>query len=187
MYETALGNSWWAGEAATLVRGAQHPRESADSYAGGFADQMCLWDLHNYLPGDVLTKVDRATMATSIEGREPLIDHRLVEFAFRLPSQLRRGALGTKHLLRKVLYKHIPVEIVDRPKMGFGVPIDDWLRNDLSYLIDEHLEPAAIEQQGILDPGAVDRCVRAFKAKDENATNRVWSLLAFQMWRQKWV
>ena len=119
MYQTALGNSWWAHDAATLAQSTPQTRASADSYAGGFADQMCLWDLHNYLPGDILTKVDRATMATSIEGREPLIDHRLVEFAFRLPAQMRRGSLGPKHLLRKVLYKHVPARDRRSPEDGF--------------------------------------------------------------------
>jgi asparagine synthase (glutamine-hydrolysing) len=187
MYQRALGNSWWADEATTLAQSVPQIRETADVYAGAFADQMCLWDLHNYLPGDILTKVDRATMATSIEGREPLIDHRLVEFAFRLPTEMRRGALGPKHLLRKVLYKYVPAEVVDRPKMGFGIPIDKWLREDLSHLIDEHLDPSTVRRQNILDPVSVDKAVRAFKAHDENATNRVWSLLAFQMWREKWV
>jgi asparagine synthase (glutamine-hydrolysing) len=187
MYETALGNSWWADEAAILADGRQQRRFPVDAYAGGFADQMCLWDLHNYLPGDVLTKVDRATMAASIEGREPLIDHRLVEFALRLPLDMRRGALGTKHLLRKVLYKYVPSAIVDRPKMGFGIPIDGWLRNDLSYLVDEYLDPVAINRQNTLNPASVEKAVRAFKARDESATNRVWSLVAFQMWHQKWL
>jgi asparagine synthase (glutamine-hydrolysing) len=186
MYQTALGNSWWSDEAAVLADCPQPPRASVDSYAGGFGEQMCLWDLHNYLPGDVLTKVDRATMAVSVEGREPLIDHRLVEFAFRLPLQLRRGALGPKHLLRKVLYKHVPAEIVDRPKMGFGVPIENWLRGDLSHLIDEYLDPTAVKRQNILNPLSVTKAVRAFKGKDQSATNRVWSLLAFQMWRERW-
>jgi asparagine synthase (glutamine-hydrolysing) len=186
MYQTALGNSWWADEAGNLVRTTQQPREAVDSYAGGFADQMCLWDLHNYLPGDVLAKVDRATMATSIEGREPLIDHRLVEFAFRLPLHMRRGALGPKHLLRKVLYKHVPADIVNRPKMGFAVPIDTWLRGDLSHLVDEYLDPASIKRQNILNSDLVAKSVRAFKARDEHATNRVWSLVAFQMWRERW-
>jgi asparagine synthase (glutamine-hydrolysing) len=187
MYQAALGNSWWGNDTGTLVQTPRQPRESGDSYSGEFADQMCLWDLHNYLPGDVLAKVDRATMATSIEGREPLIDHRLAEFAFRLPLHMRRGSLGTKHLLRKVLYKHVPAQLVDRPKMGFGVPIDSWLRSDLSHLIDEYLHPATIKRQNVLDPRSVDKAVRAFRAKDENGTNRVWSLLAFQMWHEKWV
>ncbi len=186
MYQTALGNSWWAGEAASLASGVPQPRQSADSYHGDFADQMSLWDLHNYLPGDILTKVDRATMAASIEGREPLIDHRLVEFALRLPLHMRRGSLGTKHLLRKVLYKHVPSALVDRPKMGFGVPIDQWLRGDLSHLIDRYLDPAVIKRQSILEPALVEKAVRRFRARDENATNRVWSLLAFQMWHERW-
>jgi asparagine synthase (glutamine-hydrolysing) len=187
MYQRALGNSWWSGEAAALAQSPLHARQSVDSYGGEFADQMCLWDLHNYLPGDILTKVDRATMATSIEGREPLIDHRLVEFAFRLPLEMRRGSLGAKHLLRKVLYKHVPQEIVDRPKMGFAVPIEQWLRTDLAHLIDQYLDPSVVKQQDLLNPASIERAVRAFRAKDENATNRVWSLLAFQMWREKWL
>jgi asparagine synthase (glutamine-hydrolysing) len=186
MYQAALGNSWWSTDAATVAQSQPQARASADAYLGGFADQMCLWDLHNYLPGDILTKVDRATMAMSIEGREPLIDHRLVEFAFRLPLNMRRGALGPKHLLRKVLYKHVPAEIVDRPKMGFAVPLDKWLHTDLGHLIDEYLDPAEVKRQNILNPTSVEKAVRAFRAKNEHATNRVWSLLAFQMWRERW-
>ena len=128
----------------------------------------------------------RATMAASIEGREPLIDHRIVEFAFRLPLSLRRGPLGAKHILRKILYRHVPQKIVDRPKMGFGIPLLKWLRGDLAHLLDDHLNSADIRAQGVLDPLVVERTVRAFKRGDDYAVNRVWTLLAFQMWRQKW-
>jgi asparagine synthase (glutamine-hydrolysing) len=186
MYDTAWGNAWWGDRSTRLSGGTNHVRELADAYPGTFAEQMCLWDLHNYLPGDVLTKVDRATMAASIEGREPLIDHRLVEFAFRLPLSMRRGELGSKHLLRKILYRHVPRELVDRPKMGFGIPLAEWLHGDLHYLIDDLLHPGLIRQQGILDPVSVEHAVRAFKLKDEHATNKVWSLVAFQLWQQRW-
>lgn len=161
-------------------------RESVDSYPGSLAEQMCLWDLHNYLPGDVLTKVDRATMAVSIEGREPLLDHRLVEFAFRLPLHLRQGTLGPKHLLKKVLYRYVPRELVERPKMGFAVPLLRWLRGDLGELIDRHLAPNEIRAQGILNPEVVAQTTRAFRAGNDEAVDRVWSLLAFQMWRERW-
>ena len=186
LYDTAWGNSWWGDTSVRLAGGTNHVRELADVYPGSFADQMCLWDLHNYLPGDVLAKVDRATMAASIEGREPLIDHRLVEFAFRLPLAMRRGSLGSKHLLRKILYRYVPREIVDRPKMGFAIPLTEWLQGDLRYLVDEHLNDRVIRQQGILDPAMVQKAVRAFRLNDEYATNRVWSLVAFQLWRERW-
>ncbi len=167
MYQTALGNSWWADDAATLTECPPLTRASADAYLVASPTRCACGTCTTICPGDVLAKVDRATMATSIEGREPLIDHRLVEFAFRLPAEMRRGSLGAKHLLRKVLYKHVPPEIVDRPKMGFGVPIDNWLRGDLSYLVDDHLNPAEIKRQNILNPDSVAKAVRAFRAKDE--------------------
>jgi asparagine synthase (glutamine-hydrolysing) len=186
MYEQAF--SFWRGRnLVKLCGGQEHLRETADAYPGEFAEKMCLWDLHNYLPGDILTKVDRATMAVSIEGREPLIDHRIVEFAFRLPLHLRRGELGTKHILRKILYKYVPREMIDRPKMGFGIPLLEWLRGDLNYLIDEYLNPEDIKSQGVLDPDLVERTVRAFQRGDDHAVNRVWTLLAFQMWHQRWI
>jgi asparagine synthase (glutamine-hydrolysing) len=130
--------------------------------------------------------VDRATMAVSIEGREPLLDHRLVEFAFRLPLSLRRGPLGTKHLLRKVLYRHVPRALIERPKMGFGIPLIDWLRSDLRHLIDQYLDPQSIHDQAILDARSVRKAVRRFRRGDQTSGNRLWSLLAFQLWREKW-
>ena len=185
MYEQAF--SFWDPTTIRVLTGTyERMRETADVYPGSFAEQMCLWDLHNYLPGDILAKVDRATMAVSIEGREPLIDHRIVEFAFRLPLSLRRGLLGSKHILRKILYRHVPQKIVDRPKMGFSIPLLKWLRGDLSHLLDDHLNRADVLAQSMLDPVVVERTVRAFKRGDDHAVNRVWTLLAFQMWRQKW-
>jgi asparagine synthase (glutamine-hydrolysing) len=185
MYEQAF--TFWDPRTIRGLTGAyERVRETSDVYPGSFAEQMCLWDLHNYLPGDILAKVDRATMAVSIEGREPLIDHRIAEFAFRLPLSLRRGPLGPKHILRKILYRHVPRNILDRPKMGFGIPLLEWLRGDLAHLLGEHLNRADILAQGVLDPAIVERTVRAFKRGDDYAVNRVWTLLAFQMWRQKW-
>jgi asparagine synthase (glutamine-hydrolysing) len=183
MYAEAM--SFWRGsDLAHLTCGQASLRETADAYPGSFAEQMCLWDLHNYLPDDILVKVDRATMAVSIEGREPLLDHRIAEFAFRLPLHLRRGSLGPKHILRKILYKYVPREIVDRPKMGFGIPLLGWLRGDMNYLIGDYLDPASIKSQGLLDPELVARTVETFQRGDDHAVGRVWTLLAFQMWRE---
>jgi asparagine synthase (glutamine-hydrolysing) len=186
LYGRTLANSWWANDVRTLIGTEFVANETTASFPGNLAEQMCLWDLHNYLPGDILAKVDRATMATGLEGREPLLDHELVEFAFRLPLALRRGPLGPKHLLRRVLYKYVPQRLVERPKMGFGVPLGAWLRGDLRTLVGDHLSPSQIKAQAILDPDAVKRTVAVFDAGDHHAVNRVWSLVAFQLWHERW-
>jgi asparagine synthase (glutamine-hydrolysing) len=174
-------------ELSALVGHGDATRNSADDYPGVAGEKLCLWDLHNYLPGDVLAKVDRATMAVSIEGREPLLDHRLAEFAFSLPFEMRRGALGSKHLLKKVLYRHVPRAIVERPKRGFGVPVKQWLAGDLLPLVHDHLNPRAIAEQGLFDPALVGRYVARLEAGDVTVRQRVWLLLAFQMWHRRWM
>ncbi|MEW6706226.1 MAG: asparagine synthase (glutamine-hydrolyzing) [Pseudomonadota bacterium] len=176
-----------ADEVQALTGRGPAPRLLADAYPGEPGEQLCLWDLQHYLPADVLTKVDRTTMACSIEGREPLLDHRLVEFALSLPFGLRRGALGGKHLLKKVLYRHVPRALVERPKRGFAVPVQQWLRGELAPLVDEHLEPRRITSQGLFDPEMVQGYVKRLRAGDAPAAQRVWLLLAFQMWHQRWM
>src|SRR5260221_11925058 len=109
--------------------------------------------LRYYLPDDILVKVDRTTMAVGLEGREPLLDHRLAEFALRLPLAMRRGELGAKHLLRKVLYRHVPRGLVDRPKPGFALPLSSWMRGELAPLLDQYLDPKRIRQAGRFAPG----------------------------------
>lgn len=180
---TYFGNA----ELDRLIGEAAPTRPLADIYPGLPGERLCLWDLHHFMCDDVLTKVDRATMAVSIEGREPLIDHRLVEFALSLPFALRRGTLGSKHLLRKVLYRYVPRELVDRPKQGFGVPIHQWLMHDLDALIDEHLHPDDMARQSLLDPDLVRSYVRRLRGGDRSVAQRVWLVLAFQMWRHRWM
>ena len=126
-------------------------------------------------------------MAVSIEGREPFLDHRLVEFAFGLPFRFRRSTGGPKHLLRKVLYKYVPREYLDRPKQGFGVPIGQWLAGDLRVLIDQYLEPSLIAAQGIFNAEFVGRLLARFRAGDSLTEHKVWLLLAFQMWHARWL
>jgi asparagine synthase (glutamine-hydrolysing) len=180
---------YWHGEDLDGLLGCEVPRlrRMCDEYPGNEGEKMCLWDLDHYLPGDVLTKVDRSTMAVSIEGREPLLDHRLVEFAFSLPFQLRRGSLGPKHLLRKVLYRHVPRDLIDRPKQGFAAPIGDWMSGALKPLLDHYLDPARIAQQGVLNPQLVRTVRRRFDAGDPYSVQRVWLLLAFQLWYARWM
>ncbi|MFO1217425.1 MAG: asparagine synthase (glutamine-hydrolyzing) [Burkholderiaceae bacterium] len=189
LFEHVLTSSYWHDADLDRLLGIPSPvsRPNCDDYPGDIGERMCLWDLHHYLAGDVLAKVDRATMAVSIEGREPLLDHRLVEFAFSLPYQLRRGTLGSKHLLRKVLYRHVPRELIDRPKKGFSAPIGRWMSGELKLLLDTYLDPRRITQQGILDPAVVAAVRRRFDAGDPFSVQRVWLLLAFQLWYARWM
>lgn len=185
VYDAAV-SYWLPEEVAELVGSYQNPRDLADTFEGNAHEQMCLWDLHHYLPGDVLTKVDRTTMAVSLEGREPMLDHRLVEYAFRLPSHLRNGALGRKHLLRKILYRHVPRALVDRPKQGFSIPLQRWLQEDLRELVGDFLASNRIRQAGVLDDSVVQRVVHDFYRGDAKLTSHLWYLLAFEMWREEW-
>jgi len=186
MFEQALA-IWPEAELRELLGNEETPvRSNCDIYPGEDGEKLCLWDLHNYLPGDILTKVDRATMAVSIEGREPLLDHRLVEFAFALPFRFRRGSQGPKHLLRKVLYEYVPREYLDRPKQGFAVPLRQWL-HDMRALVDQYIEPGRIAAQGIFDPKAVRRLLARFDAGDRLAEQKLWLLLAFQIWHARWM
>lgn len=189
IFEHVLTSSYWHDADLDRLIGVRSTasRPSCDTYPGEVGEKMCLWDLHHYLAGDVLAKVDRTTMAVSIEGREPLLDHRLVEFAFALPYRLRRGALGSKHLLRKVLYRHVPRDLIDRPKKGFAPPIGRWMSGALKRLLDEHLDTQRIERQGILNPQTVAAVRQRFEAGDPFSVQRVWLLLAFQLWHARWM
>jgi len=189
MFEHVLTSMYWHdGDLDRLLgRATPSQRPTCGAYPGEVGEQMCRWDLDHYLVGDVLAKVDRTTMALSIEGREPLLDHRLVEFAFSLPYSLRRGALGSKHLLRKVLYRHVPRELIDRPKKGFSPPIAAWMRGALKGLLDSHLDAGRVARQGVLDAGAVQAVRRRFEAGDPYSVQRLWLLLAFQLWYARWM
>lgn len=187
MYDLAM-SFWTPWDIQALLGSPAAPRERVN--ASMFADQMVRCDLRHYLPDDILVKVDRTTMAVGLEGREPLLDHRLAEFALRLPLSMRRGALGTKHLLRKVLYRYVPRELIERPKQGFAIPLSSWMRGELAPLLDNYLDPGRIRAGGLFDPAMVARTVANFRdggpGNDRLDVQKVWLLLAFEMWREKW-
>ncbi|HXV13008.1 MAG TPA: asparagine synthase (glutamine-hydrolyzing) [Candidatus Krumholzibacteria bacterium] len=185
VYDAAI-SYWLPEEVRGLMGDYSNPRTLADAYRGEPLERMCLWDFHHYLPDDIMTKVDRTTMAVSLEGREPMLDHRLAEFAFRLPSRLRRGPLGPKHILKKILYRHVPRELVDRPKQGFAIPLEGWLRDDLRALAGDYLAEARIRNAGYFDARVVRRLVDDFYRGNGSTADQLWFLLAFELWREKW-
>jgi asparagine synthase (glutamine-hydrolysing) len=144
-------------------------------------------DYQSYLPNDILTKVDRATMSVSLEGRDPLVDHRLLEFVARLPFSYKYDGIKTKRLLKDIVHEYIPQTMIDRPKTGFSLPIYSWLRDDLSYLLDEYLNEKALAVSGLIHESFAARQVALFRKNKLHYSPLIWKLLMFQMWYKKWM
>ena len=142
---------------------------------------MCQ-DLTSYLPNDILTKLDRASMAVSLEARVPLLDHRLVEFAWRLPHKLKVRNGRSKWILREVLDRYVPRNLMDRPKMGFGVPIDEWLRGPLLEWASENLNESRLRREGYLEPKLVTEKWLQHVSGERRWHHQLWNVLMFQSW-----
>lgn len=149
-------------------------------------DRMTLADSLSYLSDDILQKVDRAAMSVSLETRVPFLDRAVVEFAARLPPSMKvRNGRG-KWLLRQVLYRHVPAELVDRPKTGFSIPLDDWLRGPLKSWATDLLAPAKLKRQALFEPGRVSDLLDQ-QLRGHNHGYRLWNVLMAQSWADRWL
>ncbi len=169
-----------------VLGGREHPSPLTDRSAwpplGDPIERMMYFDQLSICRTTSLTKVDRASMAVSLEVREPLLDHRLVEFAWTLPLSMKvRGAKG-KHVLRRVLDRYVPRPLVDRPKMGFGMPLDAWLRGPLRDWAESLLEESTMRAQGLLDPKPIREKWEVHMAGKGEWKYHLWAVLMLQSW-----
>ena len=178
----AMRRHWKSPE--KLVLGAQKANLPTDLHTCGqnFTERMMLHDSESYLPDDILTKIDRATMACSLESRAPLLDPELIELAWQMPFELKVRNRQGKYLLRQVLYEYVPQNLVDRPKSGFSVPLNQWLKGPLKEWAEDLLEPSMIRRQGFLNPDLVQKAWSDHQSGVWDSRYRLWDILMFQAW-----
>lgn len=148
---------------------------------------MLAIDYKTYMLDDILQKVDRAGMCVSLEGREPFLDQHILEFAAQLPADYKLHNGIKKYPLRQIVHKYVPKEMMERPKMGFGIPIADWLKDELKGFVDEATDPAFLEKQGLFNASEIKELYRQFYNGKEQLHIKIWYFLMFQMWYKKWM
>jgi len=179
-------NSAWTHPSQVVLSGSE-PKTIFDDSTSlpqklNFVEQMMYLDMETYLPGDILTKIDRATMAVSLEGRIPFLDHRVAEFAWRLPLALKVRGVEGKRIVRQLVHRHVPRALMDRPKSGFGVPIEEWLRGPLRDWAESLLNPRSVRSSGYFDANCVETHWRQHLSGVRNWQARLWPILMFEAW-----
>ena len=150
-------------------------------------DKMMAIDFKTYQLDDILTKVDRATMSVSLEGREPLLDYRLIEYVARLDPSFKINNGNKKYLLKQITHKYLPKEMMDRPKMGFSVPIIEWFSDELKHYLDHYFEPGLLEKQGLFNVKLLTKMKTKYLAGQKHHIGKLWTILVFQMWYERWM
>ncbi len=183
--------SQWMRPAELVPQSSEHltPFTDASLWADKMNDteRMMYLDLVTYLPEDILTKLDRASMAVSLEAREPLLDYRIIEYAWQLPLEYKINQGKGKRLLRLILNRYVPTELFERPKMGFGFPLRQWLRGPLRTWVEDLLDPAEMRRKGIFDPVPVRQAWQDHLNGTKNRAHELWGILMFQAWQQEWM
>lgn len=150
-------------------------------------DRALYVDVNTYLPDDILTKVDKMSMAVSLEARDPLLDHRLLEFSATIPSALKLKKGRSKYLLRRLLERYVPSSIVNRPKQGFAAPIGNWLRGPLSRMVTDLLQDGRLRDRGIFDPSSIRKLWAEHRSAERDHSHRLWSLMMLELWFREFV
>ncbi|MCE3259801.1 MAG: asparagine synthase, partial [Bacteroidetes bacterium] len=169
-----------------LPKTAYSSRELLPEYYTPLSYMMAV-DYQTYLHDDILQKVDRASMSVSLEAREPFLDHRIIEWAARLPDGYKYHKGIKKYMLREIVHQYVPKEMMDRPKMGFAIPIEKWLKHALKDTVMHFLDDKRIEAQGIFNTTAIQDLKEQFYNGRTELNVKIWHLLMFQMWYDKWM
>jgi asparagine synthase (glutamine-hydrolysing) len=183
MYRTV--RSFWDAPAKLVLDSLEPESQSVSSCCAELrdpTDKLLLLDLMTYLPDDILVKVDRAAMAVSLETRLPLLARQVIEFAWRLPTSLKIRHGHTKWILRQVLYRYVPKELIERPKSGFAIPLHEWLRGPLREWAEDTLSEARLRRDGYLNPGLVRAAWEEHLSGKRNRMDSLWTVLVFNSW-----
>jgi len=150
-------------------------------------DKMMIMDYKTFMVDDVLTKVDRASMSVSIEAREPLLDHKIIEFSATIPNDLKYKNSVGKYLLKEVLYRYVPKELIERPKSGFQIPLEVWLKSDLKPLVLKYLSSKRLEKSGIYNIEEIESILKDLYSNKTVNVSLIWFILMFEMWKEEWL
>jgi len=186
----SLSNAWYSDDLNKLINFEIFNNQSQSKYYNNgksIQEQLMFADINLYMVDDILTKVDRASMSTSLESRVPLLDHRIVEFALKLPLHYKIKDGKSKYILRKVLEKYVPNNLYDRPKSGFGIPVKEWLKNDLNNWMRDTLSKEELSKHHYFDIKIIQKMIDDHSKSKYDYHLQLWTILMFQDWYKKYM